>query len=138
MKKNLEYINPEGLKKSLAFSHAVVTHGPGKTIYIGGQNSVDAKGEVVGIGDIRAQTEQVMVNLQTALQACGATFENIVKLNVNIVEGQIAYDAFLISQKFMDPEAPPPAITVLFVAGLANPEYLIEIDAVAFVADNKK
>lgn len=135
MEKNLRHINPVGLKKSSAFSHVVITHGPGKTIYVGGQNSVDANGNLIGAGDIKAQTEQVMQNLQAALKASGATFEHLVKLNVNIVEGQSAYEAFLTSQKYIDPEVPQPAITVLFVAGLANPEYLVEIDAVAFIAD---
>jgi enamine deaminase RidA (YjgF/YER057c/UK114 family) len=74
-----------------------------------------------------------MHNVQTALEACEATFENVVKLSIYIVQGQNLYGAFGAAQKFMNQVANPPAITVLTVAGLANPEYLIEMDAIAFI-----
>lgn len=48
MTNQINYINPDGLFKNPAFSQAVTTHGAGKTIYIGGQNAVNAKGEIVG------------------------------------------------------------------------------------------
>jgi enamine deaminase RidA (YjgF/YER057c/UK114 family) len=71
----VQYINPDGLFKNPAFSQIVTTQGSGKTIYIGGQNSVNRQREIVGKGDISEQTEQVMKNIQTALLACGATFD---------------------------------------------------------------
>jgi enamine deaminase RidA (YjgF/YER057c/UK114 family) len=55
-----------------AFSNVAVVSGNVRTINIGGQDAVDAQGNIVGIGDIAAQTEQVLRNLQTALQAAGA------------------------------------------------------------------
>jgi len=128
---SIQRINPEGMMKNSAFSQAVTTYGYGKTIYIGGQNAVNADREIVG-NDIEIQTGQAMQNVQTALSACNAGFEHLVKLSIYIVQGQNPVAAFQASQKFLG-TANPPAITVVFVAGLANPGFLIEIDAIAFI-----
>lgn len=133
MTHSIQHINPEKLAKSPAFSQAVMTQGSGKTIYIGGQNSVNQNHEIVGKGDIAAQTEQVMLNIQTILEDCGATFDHIVKLTIYLAQGQDAYTAFQAAQKFMSTVANPPAITVPTVFGLGNPDYLVEIDAVVFI-----
>ena len=135
MNDNVQYINPDGLLKNPAFSQVVTTHGKGKTIYIGGQDSVNAQRQIVGKGDLAVQTDQVMQNLQTALAACGATFENLVKLSIYIVQGQDLRLGFQASQKYLGHLANPPAITGLFVAALAHPDFLVEIDAVAFVPE---
>lgn len=135
MSNKIQYINPDGLSKNPAFSQVVITQGNGKTIYIGGQDAVNAEGEVVGKGNIAEQAEQVMKNLQTALSACGATFNNLVKLTIYIVQGQNLYSAFQASQKYFDNLKNPPAISVLVVAGLANPDFLIEIEAIAFIPE---
>jgi enamine deaminase RidA (YjgF/YER057c/UK114 family) len=135
MNNKIQFINPDGLSRNPAFSQVVMTHGKGKTIYIGGQDSVNAQREIVGKGDIAGQTEQVMKNLQTALAACGATFDNLVKLSIYIVQGQDLYRGFKASQKFLGNMTNPPAISGFFVAGLANPDFLVEIDAIAFIPE---
>lgn len=135
MSTQVQYINPEGFSKNPAFSQVVTTQGKGKTIYIGGQDAVNAQREIVGKGDIGEQTEQVMRNLQTALAACGATFENLVKLSIYIVQGQDLYRGFQASQKFLGNLKNPPAITGFFVAALAHPDFLVEIDAIAFIPE---
>lgn len=135
MNQPIQYINPEGLSKNPAFSQAVIVQGPGKTIYIGGQNAVNSKGEIIGKHDLSKQTEQVMQNLQIALTACGATFDNLVKLTIHIVQGQDIRLGFQASQKFLGHLQNPPAITGFFVAALARPDFLVEIDAVAFVPE---
>lgn len=135
MDNKIQYINPGGLSKNPAFSQVVTTQGNGKTIYIGGQDAVNLKGEIIGKGDIAAQTEQVMKNLQTALAACGATFENLVKCTIYMVQGQNLYSGFQVSQKYLGHLENPPAISVLIVAGLANPDFLVEIDATAFIPE---
>lgn len=136
MSKHVQHINPEGLFKNPAFSQVVTTQGAGKTIYIGGQNSVDANRNIIGKGDIGAQTEQVMKNLQVALEACGATFANLIKLTILIVQGQDLYNGFQASQKYLGTLKNPPAITGLFVAALAHPDFLVEVEAVAFIPEN--
>lgn len=135
MDSKTQHINPDGLAKNPAFSQVVITQGNGKTIFIGGQDAVNAQGEIVGKGDIATQTEQVMKNVQTALSACGATFDNLVKLSIYIVQGQNLYSGFQTSQKFLGNLTNPPAISVLIVAGLANADFLVEIDAIAFIPE---
>ena len=132
----MEHINPDRLIKNPAFSQIITTQGNGKTIYIGGQNSVNEKREIVGKNDILLQSEQVMKNLEIALKSCGATFKNLVKLNIHIVQGQNAYGAFQISQKYLGQNPNPPTITVLYVSGLINPDFLLEIDAIAFLPES--
>lgn len=135
MSGKIEHVNPDGLLKNPAFSQIVTTQGSGKTIYIGGQNAVTEKGEIIGKGDVALQTGQVIKNLFVALGACGVTFENVVKMSVYIVQGQDISLAFRAFQGMMGNTSTPPAITVLIVSGLANPEFLIEIDAVAFLPE---
>ena len=75
---SIQRINPEGMMKNSAFSQAVTTYGYGKTIYIGGQNAVNADREIVG-NDIEIQAGQAMQNVQTTLSACNAGFEHLIK-----------------------------------------------------------
>jgi enamine deaminase RidA (YjgF/YER057c/UK114 family) len=133
MKGKIQHITPEGMMKSPAFSQAVTTSGPGKTIYIGGQNAVDADRQLAGRGNLAEQTVQVMKNIETALTASGATFDNVVKLNIFLVQGQDATSGFQAARPYLAKASNPPVVTVLFVAALGTPEYLVEIDATAFV-----
>jgi enamine deaminase RidA (YjgF/YER057c/UK114 family) len=68
----VQYLNPDALNKNPAFTNVVVVTGPVKTVYVGGQDAVDASGTIIGKGDIKAQTEQVLKNIQVALAAGGA------------------------------------------------------------------
>ncbi len=129
----IKYLNPEGLHKHPAYSQVVITEGPGRTIYIGGQNGINANGEIVGKGDIARQTEQTLKNIDIALASCNASFANLMKLTIYIVQGQDLNKAFQASQPFFSKLSNQPIITVLVVAGLANPDYLVEIEATAFV-----
>lgn len=135
MKQPIQHINPEGLFKSPAFSQVVTTEGKGKTIYIGGQNAVNARNEIVGKGDISEQTEQVMRNIETALTTCGATFVHLVKLTIHIVQGEDLLRGFQASQKYLGELKNPPAITGFFVSSLTHPDFLVEIDAIAFLPE---
>ena len=135
MSKQIQYISPDRLSKNPAFSQVVITQGNGKTIYVGGQNAVNAKREIIGKGNIAKQTEQVMENLKIALTACGATFENLVKLTIHIVQGQDLQRGFQASQKYLGNLTNPPAITGFFVSALGHPDFLVEVDAVAFIPE---
>ena len=79
------------------------------------------------------QSEQVLKNLEIALTAGGAKLERVIKWNVYIVHGQSPLPGFEAFQRAWGDRPNPPTITVLFVAGLANPDFLMEIDAVAIV-----
>jgi len=131
----VQHINPDGLSKNPAFTQVVAVNGPAKTIYVGGQDAVDASGTIVGKGDIKLQVEQVFKNLQTALRASGAELEHIIKWNIYMVQGQPLRPAFEVSQQIWGGRPNPPAITVVVVAGLANPDFLVEMDAIAVVPE---
>lgn len=134
MKKPVEFLSPSGLMQSPVFSQLVVTQGPGKTIRVGGQNAVNEEGELIGKGDLALQTEQAMRNIQAALESAGATFENLVKLTIYIINRKELHSGFMAAQKFLGQMEPPPVISVIILAGLVNPEFLIEIEAEAFLA----
>lgn len=129
----VQYLNPNELHKNPAYSQVVVTSGKVKTVYVGGQNAVDAAGAIVGKGDVKAQAEQVFRNLQIALAAGGASVEHVIKWNVYVVAGQPPQPAFEVFQRVWGNRPNPPLITVLFVSGLANPDFLMELEAVAVV-----
>jgi enamine deaminase RidA (YjgF/YER057c/UK114 family) len=129
----VRYINPDSLNKNPAFTNVVVVEGNVKTVHIGGQDAINASGEIVGKGDIVAQTEQILANVRAALAAGGAGPEHIIKWNIYVVEGQSLQAGFAAFQNAW-PEVPnPPAITGVFVSALAHPDFLVEMDAVAVV-----
>ena len=128
-----QFLNPAGLSKPTGYTHVVVAQ-PGKLVYISGQVALNAAGEVVGKGDLRAQVTQVMENLKTALAAAGATPENIIKVNyyvVNLKQDQLPVIRE-VRNKYFSAEHPP-ASTLVGVTALAREEFLIEIEAVAAV-----
>ena len=129
----VDHLNPTGLHKHPAYSQAIAVTGNVKTVYVGGQNAVDASGAIVGGGDIGAQSEQVFKNVEIALAAGGAKLEHVVKWNVYVVQGQSPLPGLEAFRRAWGERPNPPTITVVFVAGLANPEFLVEIDAIAVV-----
>lgn len=130
---HVKFLNPEGLNKNPAFSNVAVVSGDVRTIYIGGQDAIDAQGQIVGIGDLAAQTEQVLRNLRTALTAAGAGPEHVVKWNVLVVEGQDFATGFAAFQRVWGVPTDSPVITAAVVKGLAHPDFLVEMDAIAIV-----
>jgi len=129
----VQYINPDALNKNPAFTNVIVVSGSVKTVYVGGQDAVDASGTIVGKGDLKAQAEQVLQNIQAALAAGGAQLEHVIKWNIYVVQGQSLRTGFEVFQRVWGNRPNPPAITVLFVAGLAHPDFLLEMDAIAVV-----
>ncbi|MRG47973.1 RidA family protein [Chitinophaga sp. SYP-B3965] len=129
----IEHINPDGLIKNPAFTNVVTVQGNAKTIYIGEINANNAAGEVIGKGDLKVQAEQVMKNIETALHAAGADWENLIKWTIYLVHGQDIQPGFEAFQKFWGKRPNPPLITVLFVPALGRPEHLLGIEAIAVV-----
>lgn len=132
---NVQHLNPAALHKNPAYSQAVVVSGNATTIYVGGQNAVDASGNIVGKGDIGAQTEKALQNSETALAAGGAELRHVVKWNVYILHGQSAQVGFEAFQKVWGQRPNPPVISAIFVPALAHPDFLVEIDAVAVITE---
>ena len=123
------FSNPPGLSAPRGYTH-VVDVPAGRTLYIAGQVAFDAQGNVVGKGDIRAQTEQVFRNLKTALESAGASFTDVVKLNwyVRDMSHLVVYRD--VREQFLG-SGPRPASTLVEVKGLALDDLLIEIEAIA-------
>ncbi len=135
MRGSVKHLNPEGLHKNPAYSQAVATTGDVKTVYVGGQNAVDVSGEVIGKGDIKAQAEQIFKNLETALAGGGAKLDHVIKWNIYVLQGQPPQPAFEVFQRVWGNRPNPPLITLVFISGLAHPDYLMEVDAVAVVPE---
>jgi enamine deaminase RidA (YjgF/YER057c/UK114 family) len=131
----VQYLNPDTLHRNPAFANVVVTSGPVRTIYVGGQDAVDASGAIVGKGDLKVQTEQIFRNIEAALAAAGAQLEHVIKWNLYVVQGQLLQAGFEVFQRVWGNRPNPPAISFMFVAGLANPDYLVEMDAIAVVPE---
>jgi enamine deaminase RidA (YjgF/YER057c/UK114 family) len=129
----IKFINPPGMHKNPAFSQLVVTEGRFKTVYVGGQDAINKDGQIVGKGDMEAQARQVLANLQTALAAGGASLNHVIKWHLYVVEGQSIEKGYKVFQEAMKDIKNPPIITMAFVSGLAHPDYLMEMDAVAVV-----
>ena len=127
----VRFVNPPGLAKSPRYSHvAEVTRG--RLILISGQVAQDSNGNVVGTGDMKAQTRQVFENLKIALAAAGATEKNIVKLNTYIVDMSKNIDAYReVRQEYFRSNPEPPAGTAVGVTGLVRGDYLLEVEAIA-------
>ena len=129
---SVRFINPDSLIKNPAFTNVVV-EGNVKTVHVGGQDAIDASEEVIGRGDIEAQVGRILANVRAALAAGGAGPEHIIKWNIFIVEGQPLEAGFAAFQNAWPQTPNPPAITVVFVSGLAHPDFLVEMDAIAVV-----
>ena len=127
----IEHLNPPGMHSNPAFSQAICVEGPHRTLYIGGQNAVDATGQIVGVGDVAAQAAQVARNVRAVLDAVHAGPETIVKWTIHVVAGQELLPAMQAFQQELAGPAKPATVTVLYVSGLAHPDFLIEVEAVA-------
>lgn len=128
-------INPNSLfdSRQYGFSQIVVSN-PGKLVFISGQVAWDADMNIVGENDLAMQTRQSLDNLKTAIQAVGGTLENIVMLRIYKVNYQKG-DGPVINQllrEYFGTENPP-ASTWVSVQGLANEEFMIEIEAQAVI-----
>ena len=126
----IERMNPAGLSTPTGYTHVVSTRG-GRTVYIAGQIALDAKGVLVGKGDLAAQTQQVFANLDVALKAAGATFANVVKTNYYLRDASQVAVVREIRAKYFTKELP--ASTLIEVPRLAQPDFLIEIEVIAVV-----
>ena len=136
MNGSIDFVNPDGLLKNPAFSQAAVIKGNGNLVYIGGQNSITKDLEIIGKGDIGLQTAHALQNIETALGACDTSLDDLFKLTIYIVQGQDVRKGFEGAQSFLKKLSNPPVISGIIVAGLANPDYLVEIEAVAFKKEN--
>jgi len=125
-----EIIKPDGLFNSPNYSHAIKKSGT--PVFIAGQVAMDAQGNPVGEGDVAAQTTGALESMKRVVEACGGTMDDIVKLTVFTTD--LAYRAAIGAARapfFRAGEMP--ASTFLVVSSLADPRWLVEIEAVAMI-----
>lgn len=126
------FLTPATLSPPFGYSH-VVEAPAGTTVYISGQVPLDAEGQLVGRGDLAAQTRQVFENLTRALEAADATWSDVVKLDYFLRDVDQIGAVRAIRDEYVD-TANPPASTLVEVSSLFSPDVLVEIQAVAIKA----
>lgn len=128
-KATVKFTNPPALSVPRGYSHVVEVSG-GKMVYVSGQLAFDKDGNMVGKADFRAQAKQVYENLKAALQAVGATFEDVIKLNTYLTDMSQLVVLREVRAEYLTSKTPPVSTTVE-VHKLAREEAMIEIEAVA-------
>jgi len=125
----LQRSNPNGVAPPAAngYAHAVrVPLADATLLVVSGQLPLDAEGNLVGTGDLRAQTRQVFENLRTILEANGATFADVVKMGTYVTDLTDLTAIREVRAEYLRPE--PPASTLVRVVALVLPEAMIEVD----------
>ncbi|WP_025688707.1 RidA family protein [Paenibacillus zanthoxyli] len=130
--KLIRFTNPETLPPTFGYSHVVEVRNA-RTIYISGQVALDKSGQLVGAGDMSAQTRQVFENIRLALEAVGLFFKDVVKLTFFMTD--ISQMKFVreIRDQYINTQNPP-ASSAVEVRKLIREDLLIEIEAVAVAA----
>lgn len=128
---DIRRINPEGMSQPTAYSH-VVRHN--NMLFLAGQVSTDAEGNVIGEGDMGAQVRQVLENMKQVLASQGADFSNVVKITIYTTDIEAYRRTGDIRREYWSGVAP--ASTLVQIQRLARPVFLVEIEATAIVADS--
>ena len=110
------------------YSQGILAEG-GKLLFIAGQTASDKDGNVVGKGDIEAQTHQVFKNLSSVLKEAGGSLDNLVMTTTYITDRKYREGYNRVRMQYYKKD--PPTSTLVIVTGLAHPDYLIEINGVA-------
>lgn len=116
---------------SPAYSQGVKVSGPGTTLYVSGQVAQDSKGRIVGKGNFAAQAEQIMKNLKAMVAAGGGKLSDVVKLTFFLTDVRYRADLVPIREKYFGPKLP--ASTLITTPALAHPDYLLEVECIAYV-----
>ena len=128
---SVRLIQPSELSDQAPYAYAAVAVRPSRLVFTAGACPLDAHGAVVAVGDVAAQSEQVMANLRVALAAAGARLTDVVKTTVYVATGRredllAAWE--VVHRHFADHEAPS---TLLGVAVLGYRDQLVEVEAIA-------
>lgn len=105
------------------------------TVYVRGQTAMDLDGEIVGVGDAAAQTENAMRCAQVLLEEAGSRLEDIVKVTIYITDRAYREPVYRVVGRWL--KGVFPVSTGIIVQGLARPEYLMEIDIIAEIPQGR-
>ncbi|MBV8933744.1 MAG: RidA family protein [Kutzneria sp.] len=118
------------------YAHAVTASG--RFAFVSGQVSVDTRGNPVGVGDLAAQTRQALTNLRIVLGALGADWTDVVRFTWYLTDvSRIQVIRDVRDEMIRGPlgDLPNPASSLVQVAALVRPEFLVEVEAVAVLAE---
>ena len=125
----IRHLVPDALPRPNGYSHVVSARAE-RIVFVSGQVPLDPDGELVGPGDLGAQTRHVFVNLTRALEAADASWQDVVKLNYFLRDVSQIGVVRTVRDEFVDPERPP-ASTLVEVSRLFRDDVLVEVDAIA-------
>ena len=129
---NVQHSNPSGLSQPTAYSQVVEVNGPHRLIFVAGQTGVDASGKAAK--GFRDQAVQAFTNIKTALASVGGTMDHVVRLTTYLTDIQQDADVYReVRASFLPNKSALPASTLVQVTRLADPSFLIEVDAVAIL-----
>jgi len=126
MAREVFFPNPQN--KPVGYSPATRV---GNSVFVAGQVSVDANGNLVGKGDSGAQARQCFENVEAALRSAGASWEDVTKLTAFLVDAA-DFSNYAEARQRLFPQDGPASSTII-VKALVKPEYLVEIEALAVV-----
>ncbi len=130
---SVQLINPPGLVEPQGYTHVGVATGS-RMVFLSGQVAQDAEGKVVGKGDLAAQTEQALRNVGRALAGAGATFQDVAKTTIYVVDWRPEKMADLVAGLQRSGAGAPGPTTLVGVAALGDPDLLVEFDVIAVTA----
>jgi len=129
---NVRHSNPSGMTQPAAYSQVVEVSGPHRLVFVAGQTGVDASGKTAQ--GFRAQATQAFENIKTALVSLGGSMDNVVRLTTYMTDIEQNADAYReVRASFFTDRSTLPASTLLQITRLANPTFLIEVDATAIL-----
>jgi len=115
------------------FSKATVVEARGRLVFISGMTARRPDGSIAGIGDVEAQTRQVCENVKAAVEAAGGTLDDICRVDVYVRNMEHFEKIHKVRREYFKP--PAPASTMVEITKMTSPEYLIEMNAIAVIAD---
>jgi enamine deaminase RidA (YjgF/YER057c/UK114 family) len=130
---HIDLSTPSPLPAGSGYSHVASIEPGSRLVWTAGQVPIDADGSPAPVGDWEAQTRLVMQNLSVALDGAGASWEDVFKLTIFVVDTCALATVRAVRDEFVNLERPPTS-SLVQVAGLVRPDILIEIEAVAAVA----
>jgi enamine deaminase RidA (YjgF/YER057c/UK114 family) len=128
----LELINPGDLHTPQSYTHVIAATGS-RLVFVAGQAADDVQGNLVGPGDLAAQAHQAFANVGRALAAAGATPEQVTKITIYVVDHRPEYLPVISEARIAVFGDHKPTDVLVGVQTLAEPGYLIEVDAIAVV-----
>ena len=124
-------VNPQELHPAPGYSHVAVSTGK-QLVFIAGQVALDVNFNMVGEGDLRAQTVQAMRNLEIALQAVGGSWDDVVKRTIFTLQPEQFETMTEAIEEVTGSNSHPPQ-SIVGVSGLALDGLLVEIEAIASI-----